>query len=219
MPNHVRNILTLTFNTNEEAADFYLKHVPNGNFDFNTLVPMPEVLNGTIAGSPTDDALALIAVMTGNPGKLNARFDRERQEGETDTVLALRLCYEDPERLKPGFQALLAIATTGYQDWYNWSLDNWGTKWNAYDHNNDLHENVVHLMFDTAWSPPEPIIEKIGELYPDAKIAHYAFDEGWFFAVDDGETFTPEDGDERTSRVHEICYGFVPEPEEEDEDA
>ena len=41
--------------------------------------------------------------------------------------------------------------------WYQWCLDNWGTKWDV-DHN-DLRvkekRGSVKLSFDTAWGPPE----------------------------------------------------------------
>ena len=44
----------------------------------------------------------------------------------------------------------------GYETWYEFKLDNWGTKWDA----NDLELVVfdgttIVLNFETAWSPPE----------------------------------------------------------------
>ena len=56
---------------------------------------------------------------------------------------------------------------------YDWCVANWGTKWPAsrvevegpmtgYD------EKTVEVVFhfDTAWSPPKPVIKKAAELYP-----------------------------------------------------
>ncbi|MEC0233568.1 hypothetical protein P4H71_04260 [Paenibacillus kribbensis] len=51
--------------------------------------------------------------------------------------------------------------------WYQWSLDNWGTKWNAYDIY--ITENVIR--FDTAWSAPGPIFQALYNRFPD-----YTFD-------------------------------------------
>lgn len=52
-------------------------------------------------------------------------------------------------------------------NWYEWNWDNWGTKWNACEvcvHRED--DNHLHVSFDTAWSFPEPIWEKLASIYP-----------------------------------------------------
>lgn len=37
----------------------------------------------------------------------------------------------------------------------DWARENWGTKWNAYDHHPiESAEGVLTLRFDTAWGPP-----------------------------------------------------------------
>ena len=38
--------------------------------------------------------------------------------------------------------------------WYNWSLNNWGTKWEADVYAVDLSEGLLAISFDTAWGPP-----------------------------------------------------------------
>jgi hypothetical protein len=47
----------------------------------------------------------------------------------------------------------------GYPSWYEWSIDNWGTKWDISDVDEDYMEKsddgkTVTFSFDTAWSPP-----------------------------------------------------------------
>ena len=64
----------------------------------------------------------------------------------------------------------------GVDDWYNWKITYWGTKWNAYD---PVWCNNHTLGFNTAWSSPTPIICKIKELFPDLQITYYWVDEGW----------------------------------------
>lgn len=50
-------------------------------------------------------------------------------------------------------------------DWYTWNVNNWGTKWGAYEGKMHLVEkNELHFEFQTAWAPPEPIIEKLEQL-------------------------------------------------------
>ena len=54
------------------------------------------------------------------------------------------------------------IEKTGYSDWYNWAVDNWGTKWEVCEfygvdrqHLNDsLDESTITFGFSSAWGPP-----------------------------------------------------------------
>jgi hypothetical protein len=50
------------------------------------------------------------------------------------------------------------------QDWYNWSLSNWGTKWDAniIDWSHD-DENTVTIYCDTAWGPPIALYDYLCE--------------------------------------------------------
>lgn len=52
--------------------------------------------------------------------------------------------------------------------WRNWSIDNWGTKWNAYDTASEsLADGIATLQFDTAWSHPFPVIEALSVKCPE----------------------------------------------------
>ena len=67
--------------------------------------------------------------------------------------------------------------STGRQDdrWYDWRLQNWDTKWDAYDvevTDDDIEQ--LEITFNTAWSPPEAICERIREDYPDVSVS-------WFY--------------------------------------
>lgn len=62
-------------------------------------------------------------------------------------------------------------------DWYNWNINNWGTKWNACDCsvneiesiNDTLNKEYTNLnyQFDTAWDPPLEWLEKVANIYSD----------------------------------------------------
>tara|TARA_R100000234_G_scaffold23785_1_gene13616 strand:+ start:975 stop:1463 length:489 start_codon:yes stop_codon:yes gene_type:complete len=45
--------------------------------------------------------------------------------------------------------------------WYRWNIDNWGTKWDAY--NTDIHDygSSVVMSFQTAWAPPENVAKEL----------------------------------------------------------
>jgi len=54
----------------------------------------------------------------------------------------------------------------GKKNWYDWSLANWGTKWNSCDTSFErVSDTTAFYMFITAWSPPTGIYESIGNIY------------------------------------------------------
>ena len=69
----------------------------------------------------------------------------------------------------------LHFASTGMQDdrWYNWRVQNWGTKWDCYSleiDDTDMHYGFEGT-FETAWSPPEEICNAIREQYDDLSMS------------------------------------------------
>ena len=52
--------------------------------------------------------------------------------------------------------------------WYHWCVTNWGTKWDCYDLDIEYEDSEqLALTFNTAWSPPEGIVEELRSRYPD----------------------------------------------------
>ena len=51
--------------------------------------------------------------------------------------------------------------------WYHWCIDNWGTKWEP-DINEIGYEDseILELTFNTAWSPPQGVVEAMRTKYP-----------------------------------------------------
>lgn len=68
-----------------------------------------------------------------------------------------------------------AFEKYGRDNWYNWSMDNWGTKWNSY---NNRIINVNTVAFDAAWECPHPIMLKLSTMYPNTTIECWWSDEG-----------------------------------------
>ena len=63
----------------------------------------------------------------------------------------------DVNDITEGEIAIDNLEKYGFQDWYNWSIHNWGTKWDACNsHIESDDEDYIFITFDTAWSPPEP---------------------------------------------------------------
>ena len=42
----------------------------------------------------------------------------------------------------------------GHQDWYSWSLENWGCKWNCDAQDWDRTDDTITFWFDSPWGPP-----------------------------------------------------------------
>jgi len=66
--------------------------------------------------------------------------------------------------------------------WNTWNPDNWGTKWDAYEVEVDsdlgvldqlarvgTDSTVASVAFQTAWSPPFPVFEKMASLFSDCE--------------------------------------------------
>ena len=65
-----------------------------------------------------------------------------------------------------------------YNDFgYDWCVESWGTKWGASAQQNDLGDEELYLNFNTAWSPPQGIHDKIKEMLPSCSIT-------WFYRED-----------------------------------
>ncbi len=53
----------------------------------------------------------------------------------------------------------------GCLTWYNWNVDAWGTKWSARMDDIDLDEYRLQFWCDTAWCPPNELLEFIADKY------------------------------------------------------
>ena len=94
-------------------------------------------------------------------------------------------------------------------DWYEWRLENWGTKWDVYETRCDrIDANTLHLYFYTAWSPPMPIYEKLTDMGFDVT-ARY-LDEGWMFIgeYNNGDDWVTDDVDSVVEHCPELDEEF-----------
>ena len=59
------------------------------------------------------------------------------------------------------------IRKYGRSNWYDWQLFNWGTKWDAKESFYNKEEKM--LQFETAWTCPSELIQKMADLYPQIR--------------------------------------------------
>jgi hypothetical protein len=64
------------------------------------------------------------------------------------------------------------IEKYGHDNWYGWSVANWGTKWDISSGHADLNGNHASGSFLTAWSPPIEAFEALTELGFDINVTY-----------------------------------------------
>ncbi len=80
---------------------------------------------------------------------------------------------------------------------YEWCVEHWGTKWGIVDAELvEESDNYLKYVFNTAWSPPIPVILKMSETFPKLKftLEYYEGSMGFkgTFIAKGGETLKDE---------------------------
>lgn len=138
MPNWIQNIITVPDDDIKKLHELLLN---KGEVDFNKLIPMPKELEDTQSPAnvvPDDEYQAKLKEYD------NSGFGKPISQSMSDEL----------------------IKKFGFNNWYNWSIENWDTKWNA-------HDTIIDdetILFQTAWSMPEKVIAKLSTLMPDTII-------------------------------------------------
>ncbi len=58
------------------------------------------------------------------------------------------------------------IKKHGADNWYDWRVSNWGTKWDVTAELTDETDESLVYDFPTAWSPPISWLKKVSRDYP-----------------------------------------------------
>ena len=98
------------------------------------------------------------------------------------------------------------IATHGYGNWYDYCVNEWGTKWDVgadgCEASDDGPNNTV-MVFDSAWAPPCNAMDKFMDL--GFRVRLYYYESGMCFAgiySEDGDDFY-ELGNMTTDEIEE----------------
>lgn len=176
MPNHITNILRIEASkelTAQIKSD--IKSVDEEgetrHIDFNKILPMPESLMIT-SGSTTSNGIAILQYRAGDVTEILKIMEYAwGKEFDTPEDLIEHMIVKGSANLEEAQKALDNERLYGCRDWYGWSTDNWGTKWNAYNTNDT---DVDEISFETAWSNPYPVIIALSAKYPEA-VFHMRF--------------------------------------------
>lgn len=159
MPNWCFN--SLVVKGKDQELKKFKKAVKGKDTDlsFDKLVPMPKELKGTRSPS-------LIV-----PAK---DYEKEVAKAKTEAKKNPELELSLPITRK--IQKEL-IAKHGADNWYNWHLQNWGTKWDVRATLEEEEREHLCYFFDSAWSPPVGWLEKTAKLFPKLNFCLY-YEEG-----------------------------------------
>jgi len=185
MPNHITNILTIQ--GNEKQINHILTAIQNdehgiGSIDFNKINPMPPELDIPASSEYYDAYAFYLAKKQGKYHDLDAMLE-VKNNAQTRKEFIDIMQEKDPEILEKGKQYAENIQKYGVPTWYEWRSDNspghWGTKWNAYGFGEyaPYKPGSGTIRFNTAWSSPEPILQRLSEMFPNTQFQHRWADE------------------------------------------
>ena len=133
------------------------------SFRFSNIFPMPEKIKNTV--SPSSSAK--------NKKWMNEDEVAAERESKISDVLGTKPSIElipcennTPEKCKA------LIEEYGADNWYDWNISNYGTKWDAESVLGDIEVSDGEFItsFDTAWSPPSTFLEKLQNKFPELDI-------------------------------------------------
>lgn len=118
-----------------------------------------------------------IEVSHEDPAKITALSEAFKRGDFCEYVVPVPEILKDPETTTnygdPDKQAAAdalreeARKATGYQSWYDFCVNRWGTKWDVGNDDGtcDIHPdgNMMTASFDSAWSPPTGVYEALVE--------------------------------------------------------
>lgn len=153
MPNWVRNEINLIGSDKDVASLLAFVKTDECDFDFDRILPMPEELN-IDEGSTAEKAVACAEARKAGKKtciKLDEWSLKERSFDEWADL---------------GDKYLRNKKKYGARSWYDWRMSNWGTKWLP----SNVHIRNNTVSFETAWSFPDGIYQRLAELYPNVTI-------------------------------------------------
>lgn len=71
-----------------------------------------------------------------------------------------------PDTIYQGSLGKDEFSRYGKDNWRDWNIVHWGTKWNSYGYDETKEFDGEQVTFKTAWSCPEPVIKTLAVKYP-----------------------------------------------------
>lgn len=216
MANKIANKLVVNATTEEDIEKFLsaIIGIENGEFlhiDFERIFPTPKCLPDTLCDSEHEIALYYYLMTTGNEDMLDKLFTFPQ-------LFSMDIYKDKTEKELSDYkirgEKIFNIALQcGSIDWRDWRINNWGTKWNAYETDIDCFDGSVVLSFYTANHGAIPVIKKLVEMFPNLEFFYKYADEviayncGEAYGVDGNFSFKyAEDGSDEAMALYIECW-------------
>ena len=83
---------------------------------------------------------------------------------------------DSPEQIKLEEDSARNIETHGYANWYDYCVNEWGTKWDVGGEGDQASQDSptdLRMNFDSAWAPPIAAMEKFQDLGFRVKLVYW----------------------------------------------
>jgi len=147
MPDHVVNRIT---SEDPELIENLLGVDEEGNpcVDFKLIIPRPDIISvGEVSSQVESAAKIALGLINFNPPTHNPYCMKPKDFNDEDFSTFINY-----------FQAYREC--DGLMNSLDWNMEKWGTKWGAYSFK---QVSPKHIEFQTAWSAPHPVMEKLSE--------------------------------------------------------
>lgn len=181
MPNHIANKLVVESSKKGEIKRF-LNFIKGNNkdevIDFNTIIPMPNVLKDTEASTKTDKSVCYYLYVSNKLDELPKIIQYYQLQFPIEKILENSTQEELDKLYLNGKKYYDIYKETNFITWYDWCNWNWGTKWNAYSsYLGEVEEDTATIFFQTAWNGVSNIIIKLVSLFPNIHFDYKFADE------------------------------------------
>ena len=136
-------------------------------FSFDRIKGRPEELANTTAPNPKPE-VRKVKDLQGNEIEIEVYRDvindweivQASSRGETppEPILCNNATTAQQQELRRKY---------GSSNWYDWNLENWGTKWDCSESTYSEEDKI--LQFQTPWACPQEIIGEMKLMFPDLK--------------------------------------------------
>ena len=184
----IQECITLLSNKGKNYKEYEYDNKKNKEvevIDFNAIVPMPKCLDIRCNVGMETLANTLYSIYTKE--LINSRYSKIKCKKEKFRLFTVDLlrhqkfpnavfsvenpveqqiiekCNISQDDLRTAIKYLKNKYKTNYCTWYDWRIDHWGTKWNAYH----SHKSGNVITFDTAWSSPIKLIDELSNQYKE----------------------------------------------------
>lgn len=214
MPNWTQNHMNIRGKSREIQR--FISAITTTDDEGNTilrivqLMPMPEALEGTESPTPASP-------------EPNENWARLLAEGEITQEWHDELVANQIRRYEAGQKAK---AETGYYNWWDWQIKNWGTKWGDSQtedigfslSNNPEEVDSANIQYQTPWSPlSESFFSHVSSLFPTLRFEiQYEEESGEYVGVMVAMNGKVAD---KAVDFHSLVHAELPEPDYDDADS